>query len=87
MIVYQGRINKGNRVYKLTVEVTERVTLHYLQLGRTQTDDNKGRQRFVIFEKSLEFHSLKDINRADLPLKIITDKFYAEFMEGLNNAK
>ena len=31
--------------------------------------------------------SFKDINRGDLPLKIITDKFYSEFMEGLNNAK
>lgn len=87
MIVYQGRINKGNRVYKLTVEVTERVTLHYLQLGRTQTGDNKGRLRFVIFEKKFEFNSFKDINRGELPLKIITDKFYAEFMESLNNAK
>ncbi|MGL6551445.1 hypothetical protein ACSZN3_21570 [Aeromonas hydrophila] len=86
MIVYQARINKGNRVYKLTVEVTERVTLHYLQLGRTQTDDNKDRQRFVMFEKKLEFDTFKDINRGDLPLKIITDKFYSEFMEGVNNA-
>lgn len=87
MIVYQGRINKGNRVYKLTVEVTERVTLHYLQLGRTQTDDNKGRLRFVIFEKTLEFNSFEEINKGDLPLKIITDKFYSEFIEGLNDAK
>lgn len=87
MIVYQARINKGNRVYKLTVEVTERVTLHYLQLGRTQTDDNKGRQRFVMFEKTLEFNSFKEINRGNLPLKIITDKFYSEFMEGFNHAK
>lgn len=87
MIVYQGRLNKGNRVYKLTVEVTERVTLHYLQLGRTQTGDNKSRLRFVMFEKTLEFNSFKDINRGDLPLKIISDKFYAEFMEGFNSAK
>lgn len=84
MIVYQARINKGNRVYKLTVEVTERVTLHYLQLGRTQTDDNKGRQRFVVFEKTVEFDSFKDINRNELPLKIITDKFFDEFMRTLN---
>lgn len=85
MIVYETRSSKGNRLFILTVDITERVTLHYSLHGRTQTVGNKDRKRYLMLEKIFVFESLTDIKRNELPFKPLTDNFFSDFMETLNH--